>query len=368
MKTGVAKLPLHPGKAPKWLFSRMVALAGGITDVILDEYGQEEFLNRLSNPFWFQCLGNVLGFDWHSSGLTTTTCGAIKESQKGKDNGLFILGGKGKVSKEVPEKLPLMNFSDTRTRELIQASKLSAKVDNSVLQDGYQLYHHVLAFTEKGRWSVVQQGMGNDWARRYHWLDDAIETDFVEEPHAAICCDRKGDTLDLTARESAEARKTSVDLLNDNPVHLQRFFGKSRQQTLDEFSPGYRQPKVLNLPKHHLINETDLTERDFKVLHKVYEIQPASYQELVSLKGMGPKRIRALALVANVIHGSELSWKDPVKYSFAHGGKDGTPYPVNREVYDHTIQQIRESLYKAEVGEKEKRGAWRRLGSLVDGM
>ena len=367
MKTGVASLPLHPGKAPKWLFGRMVKLAGAITDVIIDEYGHGEFLTRLSNPFWFQSFGNVLGFDWHSSGLTTTACGALKESQKGKDNGLFILGGKGKVSREVPLKLDSVDLTTRKIEELKKASRLSAKVDNSVLQDGYQLYHHVLAFTEKGKWAVVQQGMSDEWARRYHWLDDNIRTDFVDEPHTAICCDRTNETLDLTAKRSEETRRTSVDLINDNPIHLQRFFKRTRQQTLDEFSPSFVPPKVLALPRHHIIGEMDLTDRDFKVLGEVYEIQPASYEELISLKGMGPKRIRALALVSNVIHGTELSWRDPVKYSFAHGGKDGTPYPVNREVYDHSIQQLQESIYKAELGEKEKKGAWRRLGTLVDG-
>ncbi len=366
MRTGTASLPLHPGKAPKWLFSRMTKLAGAVTDVILDEYGHAEFLRRLSNPFWFQSLGNVLGFDWHSSGLTTTVCGALKESQKGKDNGLFFLGGKGRVSREVPGKLSLLGLSDSKIGRLKKASRLSAKVDNSVLQDGYQLYHHVMAFNEGGRWTVVQQGMGGEWARRYHWLDDAVTRDFVTEPHAAICCDTKGVTLDLTARQSKEARKVSVDLVKENPIHLQRFFGRTRQQTLEEFLPGNQAPGVLKLPKHHIIREMDLTDRDFKVLKAVYEFQPGNYEELISLKGMGPKRIRALALVANLVHGSELSWSDPVKYSFAHGGKDGTPYPVNREVYDHTIQQLKESIYKADVDAKLRRVAWKRLGNLVE--
>jgi len=224
MKTGVASLPLHPGKAPRWLFGRMVKLAGAITDVIIDEYGHNEFLTRLSNPFWFQSLGNVLGFDWHSSGLTTTVCGALKESQKGKENGLFMLGGKGKVSREVPGKLEQTDLGTGKIRDLKKASRLSAKVDNSVLQDGYQLYQHVLSFTEKGRWAVVQQGMSDDYARRYHWLDDNITTNFVNEPHTAICCDSTAETLDLTAAKCEDTRKTSVDIINDNPVHLPSLF------------------------------------------------------------------------------------------------------------------------------------------------
>ncbi|HID72132.1 MAG TPA: DUF763 domain-containing protein [Thermoplasmata archaeon] len=371
MPTGIANLPLHHGKAPKWLFVRMVKLAGTITEVILDEYGLDEFLRRISNPFWFQSFGCVLGFDWHSSGLTTTVCGALKEAQKEKENGLFILGGKGRVSREISEKLNTMNLNTQKIEGLKKVSRLSAKVDNAVLQDGYRIYHHVLFFTEKGKWAVVQQGMNENWARRYHWLDENIKTDFVNEPHAAICSELKaaeGGVLNLTARECEETRKTSVDLVKDNPIHLKSFFKGNRQMSLDEFLSitDLKRPEVLNLPAHHHISEIDLTERDFKVLKEVYEFQPENYQELISFKGMGPKRIRALALVSNIIHGTSLSWRDPAKYSFAHGGKDGIPYPVDRETYDHTIEMLRETIYKARLEEKEKKMAWKRFSRLVE--
>ncbi len=296
MRTGVVNLPLHTGKAPRWLFGRMVKLAKAITEVIVYEYNQDEFLRRLSNPYWFQGLGCVLGFDWHSSGLTTTTCGALREALKDAEIGIKICGGKGNTSRKTPDEILNCNFSlsTKKINKLIYASKLSAKVDNSLVQDNYQLYHHCFIFTEKGNWAVIQQGMNNynNYARRYHWLSEEIES-FVDEPQTAICCDKKEkNVLDMTNKENEEIRKASVDLVND-----------------------------FTMQKNHLIK--NMEKRNIEILRKAAEIQPENYEELVAIKGIGPKAIRSLALTAEIIYGNKLTWKDPVKYSFAHGGKDG---------------------------------------------
>ncbi len=357
-KTGAVNLPLHGGKAPRWLFERMVKLSGAITEVILYEYGQEEFLKRISNPYWFQAFGCVLGFDWHSSGVTTTTCGALKMAVNPQEHGIFVAGGKGRTSRKTPEEIEkavdLFSLSSKKIDELKYSSRMSAKVDNSCVQDNYQLYHHIFIFTEKSKWVVVQQGMNDSHARRYHWMSDNVES-FVEEPHSAICCDRAENALDMTSKENKEARKISVDLVKDGPVHLEKYLTKKPNKSLMEFS----------MPEHHWIKDIDVGKQGMKVLQRAYELQPDNYEELVSLKGMGPKRIRALALISDLVYGSGLSWKDPVKYSFAHGGKDGTPYPVNRQVYDSSIKMLKDSLENAKLNNKERLGAIRRLNTYI---
>lgn len=373
-RTGVANLPLHGGSAPKWLFERMVRLSREITEAVILEYGPEEFLQRMSNPFWFQAFACVLGFDYHSSGTTTVTLGALKEALSENELGLAVCGGKGKASRKTPQEIGQnsgqLSLSTSKSEELIYASRLSAKVDSSCVQDGYQLYHHVFIFTEHGDWCVVQQGMnlggagggraGNiggsrqngGYARRYHWLSGFDS--FVEEPHSAVCCDSKSEkALDLTARESSEARKTSVDLINDNPEHLKKYF--SSQTTLLE----------LSLPAHHPVLDCDISPKGWDILKRAYELQPKNYEELVSLQGIGPKKLRALALLSDLLFGAKASWEDPVKYSFSHGGKDGFPYPVDRQSYDHSVSFLREALANARIGRAEKLNALRRLDSFV---
>ena len=320
-RTGYADLPLHYGKCPKWLFGRMRNLAGAVSEVMVYEYSQEEFLNRLSNPFWFQAFSCVLGFDWHSSGVTTTVCGALKEAIK-PELGIAVCGGKGKASRKAPEEIEKMaeNFSipTKKSDSLVYSSKMSAKVDNTAVQDNYNLYHHCFIFNEKGKWVVIQQGMNssNRYARRYHWIN---AENFVEEPHSAICCDKKQKTLNMTAKSSKEARETSVDLVNDNK-NIERFLNRN----LNDFTGK----KVLKLPAHHGIN---LNKQTATALSNAYEIQPENYEELLTIRGIGPKAVRALALISELVYGKELSWKDPAKFSFAHGGKDGIPYPVDRK-------------------------------------
>jgi len=331
----------------------MVKLSREISKTVILEYGEDKFLTRLSNPFFFQSLGCVIGFDWHSSGLTTTTCAALKEALNKENLGIKLAGGKGAASKRTLEEVKKLGEANIST--LLRASRLSAKVDNALVQDNYQLYHHAIAFSEKGSWTVIQQGLNpeNRYARRYHWLStqEAKLDDFTEEPHEAICCDLRGETLDLTSRRSREAREVSLDLVRDNPEHLQGYL--SKQATLLDF----------DLPRAHQIPEMD--RRNLTTLQQAYEIQPQTYEELISIRGVGPKTVRALALVAKLVYGADLSWEDPATFSFAHGGKDGIPYPVDRALMDETTRILRNAVEEAKVGAKEKLHALRRLSAFL---
>ena len=362
MKTGTADLPLHTGHCPKWLFEKMVKLSGAIAEAIVLEFGKDEFLRRLSNPYFFQSLGCVIGFDWHSSGLTTTVCGALKEAIKPEDLGIAILGGKGKASRKTPQEIENLSeiFSlKTKTLEKLKyASKMSAKVDNTAIQDGYQLYHHVFIVSEEGKWAVIQQGMSNEtnYARRYHWLSENVRS-YVNEPHTAICCDfRKNKTLNMTAKESEESRKASVDIVKDNPKHIEKFF--TRQKKLTDYSL-----RSLKMQKSHFI--INMNRINMETLRKAYEIQPKNYEELLSIKGIGPKTIRALALIGQIVYGAEPSWKDPAKFSFAHGGKDRIPYPVDKKTYEKSIEILKIGIQEAKIGNREKIAAIKRLGNFL---
>lgn len=377
-KRGVANLPLHGGHAPRWLFNRMVKLSKGILDVILYEYDSDEFLRRISDPHWFQAFSCVIGFDWHSSGTTTTTCGALKLAIDPQEHGIMIAGGKGKNSRKTPLEIEEISesfsLSTKKVDELIYSSRISAKIDNSCIQDGYNLYHHSFLFTENGNWAVVQQGLnnGNRHARRYHWLSESIDK-VIEEPHNGICCDEsKENTLNMTSNESIEARKTSVDLICDNPNHLKQYFRGKSQTLLSDFfdiksgSRISKNFKEMRMPAHHPVLDMDMSEQEFRVLENAYELQPSNYEELISLEGIGPKKIRALALISDLVYGAEPSWRDPVKYSFTHGGKDGYPYPVDREVYDHSIYTLKEALDDAKLDKKDKYNAVKRLESFIN--
>ncbi len=355
MRTGITHLPLHGGKAPSWLFQRMKRLAREIIIAIVNEYGPQEIPRKLSDPFWFQALGCVLGFDWHSSGVTTTTCGALKESIKGleKELGLFVCGGKGATSRKTPSEI--INAGDQLSCDpgkLVYASRMSAKVDSSAVQDGYQLYHHSFIFTKSGDWAVVQQGMNdaNKYARRYHWLGSKV-TNFVVEPHQAICCNAKGNTLNMVAAESEDARKTTVMLSQIKPDTL-----------IDEI----KKMQTLHLPSHHHVDIHDIhPDRLYKIFTKTYESVPKNFEGLLVIEGVGPKAIRALALISELVYGKAPSFDDPVRYSFAHGGKDGHPYPVDKDVYDKSIEILRKALKQAKVGNSEKMDAIKRLNYLV---
>lgn len=354
MRTGFAHLPLHSGKAPRWLFNKMVRLAREIVCHITAEYGASEVLVRLSDPFWFQAFGCVLGFDWHSSGVTTTTCGAIKEGIRGleKELGLFATGGKGASSRKTP--VEIMNACDYISQEpenLIKASRLSAKVDNSAVQDGYQLYHHSFFFTQDEEWCVVQQGFNdsNSMARRYHWLSSRLNS-FVNEPHSAICCDARGNTLDLVASDSEQTRHAITELASQPDRGVLR---------------DVEQLPNLILPHRHQVTTADINPKYLKkVLLSTYELVPRNFEELLCIQGVGAKTLRALTLVAELIYGTRASTRDPARFSFAHGGKDGTPFPVDRRIYERTITVLHDALAKSKVDYSEKIRALKRLAAF----
>ena len=355
-KTGIAHLPLHYGRVPPWLFDRMVKLAREITIVIVTEFGSEEMLRRLSHPYWFQALGCILGYDWHSSGVTTTLCGALKEGIRGleRELGLFIAGGKGRTSRQTPSEIEVWGEkASLNPAPLVYASRMSAKVDSSAVQDGYQLYHHTFLFTPSGSWTVIQQGMNEvtRYARRYHWLGEAVSS-FVNEPHSAILSEAKGQALNLVARESDPARTTIADI--------------ATQQKPQNILADLKRLKTLNLPSHHPIGVHDLHPDSLsKILLSTYERQPHGFEELLGLSGVGPKTIRALSLISELVYGVAPSYRDPARYSFAHGGKDGIPYPVDRKTYDQSIELLRKAIRKTKLSIREKNEALNRLHRLV---
>ncbi len=358
MRTGIANLPLHYGKAPSWLFQRMKALARQITIVIVDEFGAEEMLRKLADPFWFQALGNILGFDWHSSGLTTTACGALKEGIKGleRDLGLFAAGGKGGASRKTPGEIESFGkFLSRDPQELIYASRMAAKVDSAAIQDGYQIYHHCFFFTREGSWCVVQQGMNESsrYARRYHWLGEGLK-DFVCEPHSAICSDQRNECLNMVARDSGKARGVSAELASEKPERLIK---------------ELKRLKRLDLPPRHQIVIKDMNpERLKRIFLRTYEVQPEGFEGLLGIKGVGPKSIRALSLISELIYGVSPSFQDPARFSFAHGGKDGHPYPVDRTSYNRSIAILEKAISQAKIGRREKLETLKRLGLLYSNV
>ncbi len=355
MRTGLAHLPLHYGKAPAWLFQLMKSLAREISIFIVSAEGSKNYLRRLSDPFWFQALGCTLGFDWHSSGVTTTVCGAIKEGISGleTDLDLFVAGGKGATSRKTPAEIEARaTHLDTDPGKLVYASRMAAKVDSSALQDGYQIYHHCFFFNSGGNWAVVQQGMNEKtrYARRYHWLGEQVK-DFVCEPQSAICCDRKEKVvLDLVAQGSERARQAAAAFSREKPESL--------VAELDRI-------QALVLPSRHPISVEDIHPgRLQEIFLKTYTQQPQRFEDLLGIPGVGAKTIRALALIGELLYGAPPSFCDPARYSFAHGGKDGHPYPVDRQAYSASIDFLHKAIESAKIGHYEKVRALRRLSGL----
>lgn len=355
-RSGVADLPLHYGRAPHWLFERMVKLSGEIAALIVDEYGKMEFIRRLSNPYFFQAFSMVVGFDWHSSGTTTVLMGALKEYFAKNNMGIYVAGGKGGAGLKTPEELYEISrkngLSDEILERLQYSSRMSAKVDNTLVQDGFSVYFHSIVFTEEGEWAVVQQGMNTEsrYARRYHWLGRNVIS-YVNEPHSGIFSRIILDkVLDLTSSRSEETRKASLDLAREKTEKLRSIVMEGKGiRRLEYFSgiPYIEMPWSIN----------------WNALKEIYEFQPRNYEEMVALRGVGPSTVRALAYISSIIYGTEVSWKDPVKYSFALGGKDGVPRPVDRKSYDESIDFLKKMLEG--LDSKERKEALRRLGSLV---
>lgn len=374
MRTGVATFTLDTGVCPPWLFQRMVRLGREMTRVLVDEYGPGEFVHRISDPVWFQSLGTVLAFDWNASGLTTILTAALKEAIRGQENslGIFICGGKGKTSRKTPDEIQSwgerLNLPQPTTHNLVYTSKMAAKVDSSLIQDGYQLYHHAFFFTKNGAWTVVQQGMNQvkQTARRYHWTSDAVEIDFVNEPHKAISAQlRHKNVLNMIAKDSKQTRDIStqlaqnsyqsvirdIEILRKHSSKLSRMIAMNRgdeQLTLLELAP-------IEFSFHPVVSE-DFTKSRYleKILQKLTYFKPKDYERLLATPGVGPKTIRALSLVSEIIYGAKPSYEDPARYSFAHGGKDATPYPVDRQTYNKTISILQEAVRKTRLNPIEK--------------
>ncbi|GGC20624.1 hypothetical protein GCM10011386_10660 [Parapedobacter defluvii] len=351
-KSGIANLPLHYGYVPTWLAERMARLGLAITECILQDFGKQEFLKRLADPFWFQSLGCVLGMDWHSSGVTTSVLGALKKSINplSKELGIYICGGKGRHSKNTPQELAL--YSDRNGlngQQLVRASKLVAKVDNTAVQDGYQLYLHTFIISNEGDWTVVQQGMkdADASARRYHWHSGAFKS-FTEKPHAGICGPHQGKIMDMTAPDAMPAKNAMISLCNENPSLI-----------LAETSK-------LVMPGHHHVTSKDIDlKRLGAMLWLTHEKQPADFEELLLLQGMGARTLQSMALVSEIIYGTPTRFDDPARFSFAHGGKDGHPFPALTQVYDETIDVLTHAVQRSKLGLDDKKQAIKALSNLA---
>ena len=350
-RSGIADLPLHGGKVPAWLYRRMARLGSAIVETIILEYGHSEVLKRLSDPFWFQSFGAVLGMDWHSSGITTSVMGALKGAinQRSASLGLYICGGRGLQSRATPTELHrICEATGMPGDHLIRCSKLSAKVDNTAIQDGFQLYLHNFVLASNGEWSVVQQGMRGDLglARRYHWHSNQIES-FTDEPHTSIFGVNVGEILNLVASEAEVSRQGVLDILDEKPAHL-----------LSELP-------YLKLPSHHEVQSKDIDiKRLGAMLYQAQDTSVDDFEELLLLKGMGPRTLQSLALVSEVIYGTPSRFSDPARFSFAHGGKDGHPFPVPLNTYDETIDFLDRIVSNSKLDRTDKVLAGKKLHEI----
>lgn len=362
-RTGTMDLRLHYGITPKWLIVRMVKLAKGIFKIIENEYGSNEILRRLSDPLFFQACSNVLGFDWDSSGATTVTSSVLKKVFDDVELGIKVGGGKGERSKNTPEEIAtfceLYNLTSSKISGMIYASRMAAKVDNAAIQAGYQIYHHSFFISERGEWAVVQQGLNlkAGTARRYHWLSSGLKS-FIEEPHSGILGQKiHSKVLDMTAHESENCRKICTDLANEAPEKIRRQY---RIMYSPSSPPDWGELKPEMVLKHNLPRKLN-----WNALREVYELKPKNYEELLSVKGIGPATVRGLALVSEIIYGEKPSWEDPLKFSYAFGGKDGTPFPVKRKSMDKAIKFLNEVIEASEIESRDKIDALRRLRSFT---
>jgi uncharacterized protein len=379
--TATINLPLHGGHAPAYLVKRMIKLSYAISKVIIDEYGGHDFIRRLADPLWFQAFGCVLGFDWHSSGVTTVVSGVLKQSLKEDVHAISVAGGKGKKATEAKNDIPKLaerhyNLSSDKIDSLVYASRLAGKVDNAAVQDGYSLYHHVVFFDEHGDWTIVQQGMNCEkkLARRYHWISDNLTT-FVRDPHAGIISANKvPNTLNMASIDSAENQKISVELARDYVNNLKSSVRRvtnaissvEKKNTLDNWM---QTDSIMcnchgseNLSHRSNVVRYEMPRRlDWNVFRKIYDIQPKNYEQLISVPGVGPAAVRALSLIGEIIFGTKASWQDPVKFNFAHGGKDGVPYPIARKTYDKSISYLSSAIEGAEIDREERIQALKKL-------
>ena len=361
-RTGSADLPLHGGRVPAWLGQRMSALGAIICQAIVHHYGRDEFLRRLSHPFWFQSFGAVMGMDWHSSGITTSVVGALKRGlgPLAGELGIHVCGGRGKHSRRTPDELTALGDRiGFDAGALTRASRLVAKVDSAAVQDGFDLYLHGFFVTDDGKWTVVQQGMNGDkrQARRYHWHSTDL-TNFVEEPHAAIDGPSQGNIINLTDRRAAPSRSAQLDLLATlGPDRIVQELAAIS----GEASPQPELPHLV-MPVHHDVRSSDVfTRRLHGTLAAAAERGPVDFPELLLMPGIGARTVQSLAMVAEVVHGAPYRFQDPARFSLAHGGKDRHPYPVPIKVYDETIRVLKSAVQNARLGREEEMQALKRL-------
>lgn len=352
-RSGSADLALMGGGIPSWLFERMVRLSLPIVESILSEYGKKEFLSKLSDPLWFQSFGSVIGMDWNSSGVTTAVMSALKKSINPHANelGLYVCGGKGKDSLQTPAELVQVgNKTGMNGSELAKYSRLTAKIDSAAIQDGFQIYMHYFVVSDEKDWSVVQQGMKTETskARRYHWSSAKIQS-FVNEPHTAICGEFQGEILNLVDAKAQPTQQGILDITQENPEKI----------LLDI--------KHLQMPTYRDIQAKDVNlKRLGSMLWLAQETETTTFEDLLLLKGLGPRTLQSLALVSEVIHGTPSRFTDPARFSFAHGGKGGKPFPVPTHVYDETIQTLTHAVEKAKIGESDKQKAIKKLFELAE--
>jgi uncharacterized protein len=351
-RSGIADLPLHGGRVPTWLANRMTALGTAIAEQVILNYGQSEFLTRLSDPFWFQSYGAVMGMDWHSSGITTSVLGALKRglNPRFSDLGLMVCGGRGRHSIRTSDELRAFSMKTGLDGDtLARTSRLTARVDNNAIADGFQLYLHSFVVTRSGEWAVVQQGMNaqNRVARRYHWHSATVR-DFVSDPHTAIVGEPQGEIRNLVDARSERARDALL-VIAKSP--FEKVLGDARK---------------LSMPMHHDVRAKDVDlERLGAVLAVAHEKDLRDFASLLLVEGLGPRTLQSLALIAEVVHGAPSRFSDPARFSIAHGGKDGHPFPVPLKVYDDSLAILRRSLEAARLGHTEKLEGFRRLDQLT---
>jgi hypothetical protein len=349
-RSGVADLPLHGGRVPPWLAERMTRLGTAISESVLYHYGASELLSRLSDPFWFQALGCVMGMDWHSSGITTSVMGALKHglNPRAHELGIYVCGGRGKHSRKTPDELRAVADRESLDGdELARTSRLTAKIDNNAIADGFQLYLHSFVVNKAGEWTVVQQGMNDSTgvARRYHWHSATVR-DFTSDPHTAIVGESvlEGSIMNLVDNRAKPAQTALLEIARENP-----------ERTLREVSR-------LIMPAHHDVREKDVDlKRLGAVLAVAYERQLRDFASLLLLENLGPRTLQSLALIAEVVHGTPTRFADPARFSFAHGGKDGHPFPVPLKTYDESLSILRRALQQAKVGQTDKIDGFGRL-------
>ena len=354
-RSGMADLPLHGGRVPHWLAERMTKLGTAITETIVHDYGTSAFLSRLSDPFWFQAFGAVMGMDWHSSGITTSVMGALKRglTSRADELGLYICGGRGRFSRNTPSELRAI--ADRRGFDgeaLVRTSRLTARVDNNAIDDGFQIYLHSFVLTSAGEWAVVQQGLNdqNGLARRYHWHSATVR-DFVDQPHSGIVGENLGTIMNLVDAKAKPAQGALLEIAHDKP-----------EITLHE-------ARHLKMPRHHEVRPANIDlKRLGAVLAVAYERDLHNFAELLLLENLGPRTLQSLALIAEVVHGAPSRFNDPARFSFALGGKDRHPFPVPLKTYDQSLDFLRTSLDKAKVGDQDKLDAFSRLDRFVQSV